>query len=386
LLAICSFYKNDIPGGLSCIFYFFLTFLPTIITKRFKIVLPWEIIFLIVLALFLHSLGFVFNLYHLPGWDVVTHFASSILIALLGFTIVVILDRYTKSIKLNKTSVAFLILIFTLSGGVIWELGEFAYDSLVESTQQGGYLDTMRDLLVDLIGGLFIAIIGTTYLGYPSIKTKELVEKFNVERLLQREKPKAKKLKKRNWPSFFSKLVPISILIVGVYFLIKRDYFWWAIALVSILFAFSPMIIRKHFIFLPWELSFLIFLFLGLHLSANIITSILNLESITRFVYSGMVATFGFIGVVILDKHSPSLKVNPNGLPFFIIMFVLAAGALLEIGEFFYLNYFGFSNPTNYSIMIDFIYDLVAGLVIALPGTLYLKYVPDKRFAGYYGE
>jgi hypothetical protein len=350
------------------------------ITKKLKIVLPWELIFLIVLALFLHSIGFVLNLYHLPGWDIVTHLTSSILIALLGFTIVVILDRYTESIKLNKTSIAFLILIFSLSCGVIWELGEFTYDSLVEHTQQGGYLDTMSDLLVDLIGGLFIAIIGTTSLGYPSTKTEGLIEKFNVGRLVQKEKLKAKKLKRRDWQSFFSEVIPLFILIMGIYFFIKGDYFWGAIALVSILFTFSPIILRRHFVFLPWELSFLIFLFLGLHLSADIITSILKVESITRFVYSGMVATFGLIGVVILDKHSPSIKVNPNGLPFFIIMFVLAAGALLEIGEFFYLNYFGFPNPTNYSTMIDFTYDLLAGLMIVLPGTLYLKYVPDKRF------
>jgi hypothetical protein len=305
------------------------------------------------------------------------------LIALLGFTIVVILDRYAESIKLNKSSIAFLTLIFTLSGGVIWELGEFTYDSLGGwPPQQGGYLDTIKDLIVDLIGGLFIAIIGTTYLGYPSRKTKELIEKFNVEYLLQKEKSKAKKIKKRDWHSFFSKLTPLLILIVGIYFFIKGDYFWGAIALVSILFTFSPMILRRHFIFLPWELSFLIFLFLGLHLSADIITSTTKLESITRFVYSGMVATFGLIGVVILDKHSPFIRINPSGLPFFILMFVLAAGTLLEIGEFFYLNYFGFPNPTNYSTMIDFLYDLLAGLVIVLPGTLYLKYVPDKRFRG----
>ncbi|HIH98457.1 MAG TPA: hypothetical protein HA346_05590 [Thermoplasmata archaeon] len=380
LLAIYSFYKGEFVEGASCLFGFFLTLLPMLLTRELKIVLPWELIFLIVLTLLLHLMGFVLNFYRLPGWDVITHFTSSILIALLSFTIVMILDRYVASIKLNRLSIAFLTVFFTLACGVFWELGEFAHDFLTKGTQQVGYLDTISDLIVDLIGGAFIAIVGTAYIGFPIEKTRELIEKLNVGHLLQKEGSEGGKTKKTDWQSLFSRLVPAFILIAGVYFFIKRDYVWGSLALASVLFSFSPMVIKKHFIFLPGELSLMFFLFLGLHLSAGIITSALQLESITRFVSSGMVATFGLIGVVVLDRYSSSIKINPDVIPFFIIMFVLAAGAALKIGEFVYLNYFGFTNPTNHDLMIDFLYDFVAGMIIAIPGTLYLKYMPDKKF------
>jgi hypothetical protein len=380
LLTIYSFSVGELIEGASCLFALFLTLLPALLTRKLELVLPWELIFLIVLALLLHVMGFVLNFYRLPGWDVLTHLTSSILIALLSFTIVIILDRYAKSIKLNKISIALFIIIFTLACGVVWEFAEFTSDFLTNGTQQSGYLDTIKDIMIDLFGGVSIAIIGTVYIGPFDSKIENRIEGLNVKYLLQRTNSQIKKKKKDGLSSPFSKIVPLLLIVVGIYFVIRGDYLWGGITFVSILSSFSPMIIRKHFVFLPWELSFLLFLFLGLHLSTNVISSALDLESITRFVYSGIVATFGLIGVVVLDRYSPAIKINPKILPFFIPIFVLAAGAFLEIGEFMYIIHFCLPYPTNYSLMIDFFYDLAAGVAIAIPGALYLKYIPERRF------
>lgn len=138
---------------------------PSMLRKDLKLVLPVELNFWIVLALFLHVVGGFSGFYDsLPGWDHVTHALSASLVAALGFVAVVTIDKYVDSIFLPRQFLFFFIIMFTMAFGVLWEIMEFATDQLTGSRLQYGLDDTMRDMLFDIFGGFIVAFIGTHYL------------------------------------------------------------------------------------------------------------------------------------------------------------------------------------------------------------------------------
>ena len=147
-----------------------LSLIPALVRRKIHIVVPWEVTFLIALTLFLHIGGYSFfwylDLY--PYYDKFAHLIASMTIALLGFLAVLILMRVSTCLKFARWEIFFFIVIFTLALGAIWEIWEFAMDTLVgpylTKPLQQGNTDTMLDLITDLCGGLIIAILGTHYL------------------------------------------------------------------------------------------------------------------------------------------------------------------------------------------------------------------------------
>ena len=157
-----------IPAAIAALF---ISALPTIIRKDLNLVLPVELNFWIVLALFLHVLGSFSGFYdNLPGWDHLTHAMSASLIAALGFVVVVAIDKYADSIYLPRTFLALFIIMFTVAVGVIWETVEYLIDSLTASRLQYSLSDTMRDLMFDTIGGLLTAAAGAYYLNHTTVE------------------------------------------------------------------------------------------------------------------------------------------------------------------------------------------------------------------------
>jgi len=139
--------------------------IPSLLRRDLSLVLPAELNFLIVLALFLHVVGGFSNLYNvLPGWDHLTHMMSASLIGVLGLVIVVSIDKYVDSIYLPRFFIAVFIVLLTMAVGVIWEIMEFANDSLLHTHLQYGLDDTMIDLFFDGLAGFLVAILGARYL------------------------------------------------------------------------------------------------------------------------------------------------------------------------------------------------------------------------------
>jgi len=140
ILLIIAFWEDDLTGVFGCIIGIILSFIPSILHKNFNITLPWILDTLIAFALFLHIGGVVLNVYHtIPYYDSLTHFVSAILVAFLAFVSIYILDK---------------------AMGVIWEFFEWATDILFQTHEQWGLQDTMKDLFIDTIAGIFIAIVG----------------------------------------------------------------------------------------------------------------------------------------------------------------------------------------------------------------------------------
>lgn len=150
-------------------------FLPNIISKRTKIVIPSNMY--IAYILFLYGavfLGEVRNYYYrVPHWDTILHTFSGAMLGALGFSFINILNKHEKvHVELSPIFVAIFAFAFAISLGVIWEIYEFIADgvlglnmqkfALENGTQLVGRValsDTMQDLIVDSVGAFAMAVI-----------------------------------------------------------------------------------------------------------------------------------------------------------------------------------------------------------------------------------
>jgi hypothetical protein len=170
LTSVYSFHIGYYAGTFFGLVALGLSLIPTLVRRKVHIVVPWEITFLIALALFLHIGGYSYHWYLdlYPWYDKFTHLISSMTIALLGFLAVLIIMRVSNGLEFERWHIFFFIVIFTLAFGAIWEIWEFTLDTLAGSyltkPLQHSNTDTMIDLITDLCGGMIIAILGTFYL------------------------------------------------------------------------------------------------------------------------------------------------------------------------------------------------------------------------------
>lgn len=107
-------------------------------------------------------------------FDSILHTLSGSMIAILGFSIIRLLNNSEKvDLKLNPLFVSIFVVCFSLSVGVLWECVEFLADAISGSNMQrysdsvtrepflgrAALFDTMKDLVLDMIGALVVAII-----------------------------------------------------------------------------------------------------------------------------------------------------------------------------------------------------------------------------------
>jgi len=148
---------------------FFLTCIPYLIERRIRVTLPWEVNFLIAFAVFLHVAGYSQHLYLFlyPYYDKFAHFISSITVAVLAFVSILLINRFSCT-KLARWQIFFYIVIFTMAIGAFWEIYEYLMDtffgSYLTKLLQHGLDDTMIDLIIDLLGGIIVAVFGTWYI------------------------------------------------------------------------------------------------------------------------------------------------------------------------------------------------------------------------------
>ncbi len=156
-----SIWRRDWLWTIGCAFVILVSFTPTILKKDFNITLPWVLDLMISIVIFLHVGGVILKLYSIiPGYDTITHFVASILVGFLAFIIIYILDQYWEGLHMDVYAMAFLVVIFAMAMGVVWELFEWGIDLAFGTNEQWGLQDTMKDLLVDTLAGIVIAVIG----------------------------------------------------------------------------------------------------------------------------------------------------------------------------------------------------------------------------------
>lgn len=212
-------YRQDYENAFVCILTLILFLVPSFIERRLRIELPNALEIVILLFIFAADiLGEIQEYYVIiPHWDTVLHTINGFLFAAIGFCIVNIFNENKRvSMTLSPIYMAIAAFCFSMTIGVLWEFFEwamdcwFAYDMqkdtviqaissvklhpagrnetvvlkeitdtvvvFADGTQQplrlGGFLDiglqdTMKDLLVNLIGAVVFSVIGYFY-----VKTK----------------------------------------------------------------------------------------------------------------------------------------------------------------------------------------------------------------------
>ncbi len=145
-----------------------LSFAPDIVSYRYKLKLPIDYAFFTVLFIYLSMfLGSAFEAYErFFWWDAMLHFASGIVLSYAAFLVLYVLFRREK-----MHASPFIIAVFSFSFGLalggVWEIFEFATDSIFGTNmQRNGLQDTMWDLIVDAIGSLIVAWDGYVIIKY----------------------------------------------------------------------------------------------------------------------------------------------------------------------------------------------------------------------------
>jgi hypothetical protein len=145
---------------------FVLSLVPYVFERRFGIELP--VSFLAGTVAFIFAtifLGEAFDFYNrFWWWDVALHGGSAVGFGMVGFIFAFTLfegSRYAAP----AWAISLLAFCVALSIGAIWEVFEFAMDQIFGlNMQKTGLVDTMWDLIVDMVGASFGALAGFFFL------------------------------------------------------------------------------------------------------------------------------------------------------------------------------------------------------------------------------
>ena len=234
---IRSLLRREYQSMFLCALSLVLMVLPSIISKKLKIVLPSTLEIIILLFIFAAEiLGEIHSFYvRIPNWDTMLHTINGFLCAAVGFAMVDLMNRNDRfSLRLSPKYLAISAFCFSMTVGVIWEFFEFGMDHLwgldmqkdtvltaihsvaldptnsnitvhirdiadviivhSDGTQEalgvGGYLDvgivdTMKDLWVNLIGAVVFSVIG--YIAMRHTEKRSFASQF-IPEVMTREK------------------------------------------------------------------------------------------------------------------------------------------------------------------------------------------------------
>ena len=205
--------NRDVANAFMCVLTLVLFLIPSIFERRLKIDVPDLLEIIILIFIFsAEILGEIAEFYlRFQHWDTMLHTVNGFLMAAIGVSMIDILNRSPKfHFSMSPAFEAFVAFCFSMTIGVIWEFFEYGMDVLFLMDMQkdtivttissvslnpdgvnvpvivsgvaetvmktasgeiiipGGYLDiglhdTMKDMLVNLIGAVVFSIIGVFY-------------------------------------------------------------------------------------------------------------------------------------------------------------------------------------------------------------------------------
>ena len=194
IFLLISIWKGNWVWIFGCILAIIVSSIPTLLKRNYQITLPLVLEILITIALILHVGGGLLGAYGIPHYDTLTHFVSSFLVAFIAFVIIYILDEYWDGLMMDKYAMAFVVIFATIAMGVVWEFNEWITDLIFGTEEQWGYTDTLKDLFIDTLAGVVMAIAGVSMIKRGSFDeiTEELGEQID-KRII-----KSKKVKKND--------------------------------------------------------------------------------------------------------------------------------------------------------------------------------------------
>ncbi|WP_017930484.1 hypothetical protein [Robiginitomaculum antarcticum] len=146
---------------------FILTMLPFFFQSVVHIKLPigfvGGIVFFMVGTIFLGEAGDFYERFW--WWDAFLHTFSAVGFGLTGVIIVLFLVRGDQISASPPSMLVLMAFSFAVSIGAVWEVFEFGMDQIFGTNmQKNGLMDTMYDLIVDIIGAAMGAMAGYIFL------------------------------------------------------------------------------------------------------------------------------------------------------------------------------------------------------------------------------
>jgi hypothetical protein len=167
LLAIfLGFTNNRNLVLIGAIIGLFLTFLPTILKKIFKVKMPKEFDLVVIILIYgILFLGEVRGLYsQFWWWDVFLNLLATLALGFIGLTIVSYMYKMEK-IDTSPYVIAFIVFSFVFSLAALWEVLEFIMDLVLGfELQKFSLQDTMSDLITAAVGSFISAILSFLYI------------------------------------------------------------------------------------------------------------------------------------------------------------------------------------------------------------------------------
>jgi hypothetical protein len=185
---LIALWKREWIWVIGCFIAIFIGFVPSLIHKDIKILLPWSIELLIATVASLNMIGVLLDAYYtIPGFGEITQFFASVLVAFLSFAIIYILHVYWDGLIMDKYAMAFVVVLATMSSGVILE---FVKLSKLFGAIQTSVEGVLTSLFISTISGIFIAIVGVSLIkrGEFDEITEDLGKQF--ESMLNKQKNK----------------------------------------------------------------------------------------------------------------------------------------------------------------------------------------------------
>lgn len=191
--------SRDLFNAAQSLMMFLCTFVPGFIERTGKVSVPNVMSIIFILFCMAHFVvGEIGGIYvKSKVFDSILHTLSGSMIAILGFSIIRLLnDSDNVDLKLSPSFVAIFVVCFSVTVGVAWEIVEFLADALTGSNMQRysdsvtrepflgrmALFDTMKDLILDSIGAIVVAII--SYVDLKKRKTHTAIKWFIEKRKL----------------------------------------------------------------------------------------------------------------------------------------------------------------------------------------------------------
>lgn len=226
--------RGNYESAAVCVLSLLLFLLPSFFETRLRIQIPTAFEMTIYLFIFAAEILGEINHYYvlIPGWDTMLHTINGFLCAVVGFSLVDLLNQNSEGIKLSPLYVTLVAFCFSMTIGVLWEFLEFSIDQVLHLDSQkdyivstfssvtldpnhsgalihvsnitetiihtasgetirleNGYLDigiidTMKDLFVNFLGAIVCSVLGYWYITQRDKgKQKDIVSKFLIRKL-----------------------------------------------------------------------------------------------------------------------------------------------------------------------------------------------------------
>ncbi len=184
------------------------------------------------------------------------------------------------------------------------------------------------------------------------------------------------------WLSWVMKLLMVGMI---PYELFRGGYVFAVLIVVAVIASLVPSVVERNYnISLPFELDLLVTLSLFLHTFIGEGLQFYNKywiwDKLLHLYGSAVIAIIAFV-VVYSFHYTRKLRLTLPMIMLITFCFVMAMGALWEIGEFLVDVTFGKNAQKGLTnTMWDLINDLFGGVIVAVLGALYVKYSkPETR-------